>query len=203
MLANIGVVTGVAFENETNSPGKRHAGWRMLVVSLGAEILFSSVTFAIDLEVGRRQNSQIIALRKNSIPRSIDVSAFSKRLEGAAPGRVEIQYVAACSDCESLSFWLSEALKKASWTVGLVIPIDPPDWVRVVRSLHAQSAGITFVINSPDKITADPKTSLGALGGALSQALGFNFLGYDTNVMGGVDVTMPADVIRVVIAPKA
>jgi hypothetical protein len=113
--------------------------------------------------------------------------------------------VTACSDCETLSFWLSEALERPNWTVEPVIPIDPPDrnWVRAVGSLHAQSSGITTVINSPDKITADPKTSLGALNGALTQALGFNFFEYNASIMGGVDVTMPSGAIRVVVAPKA
>jgi hypothetical protein len=151
-----------------------------------------------------RQNTEIIALRKNSIPRSIDVSAFAERLAGAPPSDLEIRYVRSCIDCESLSFWLSEALKKAHWPVDAPIAIDPQngDWVRVVQSLHAQSSGITVVISSPDRITADPKSSLGALSGALGQALGFNFLGYDANTRGGVDVTLPPELIRIVIAPR-
>jgi hypothetical protein len=152
-----------------------------------------------------RQNAEIIGLRKNSIDRSIDASAFAERLAGVPPARIEIRYVSPCTDCESLSFWLSEALKKANWQRDAPIPINPQngDWVRIVQSLHAQSSGITLVISSPDQITADPKSAIGALFGAFVQALGFNFAGYDANTRGGIDVTMPPDLIRIVIAPKA
>jgi len=212
IIANAGVVAGVVLEREKNSHATKENGWRLLVISLGAEIFFSTVAFGIDLEIGRqqkaeigRQNAEIIALRNNSIPRSINVSAFAERLAGAPPAKLEIRYVRQCADCESLSFWLSEALKKARWPVDPPIPIDPQngDWVRIVQSLHAQSSGVTVVFDSPDKITADPKSSIGALMGALMHSLGFNFSGYDVNTRGGVDSTMPSELIRIVIAPKA
>lgn len=197
---------GIWLESPKN---KNLIEWLGLILVLGGcvvSVIATVLLLIFDEGISRRQNEEIIALRKNGIARSINVSAFSKRLEGAPPARVEIRYVVACSDCESLSFWLSEAIKGAHWSVDPLIPIDPPDrnWVRAVGHLHAQSPGITVVINSPDKISADPATSsLAALLRALSQALGFNFAGFDASVWGGVDVTMPDGLIRVVVAPKA
>jgi hypothetical protein len=212
-IATIGVIMGVYWEHEEFEVTKRKRGWLLLLLSLGAETFLTITLFGIDSEISQRQQkiierqqSEIIALRKNGIARSIEVSAFAARLADSPLASVEIRYVVPCTDCESLSFWISEALKKANWSVSSITPIDPIDrnWVRVVGHLHAQSSGITVVVNSPDKISADRRTSsLAALMGALSQTLGFNFAGYDAAVMGGVDVSMPPDLIRVVIAPKA
>jgi hypothetical protein len=204
-----GVLVGVGILKESET-------WNtaVILVLIGViiEPIFTLWLFGYDENISRaqeakigRQNEEIIALIRNGAPRSIDISAFSKRLVSAPPARAEIRYVVACADCESLSFWLSDALKKANWSVAPAIPIAPQDrdWVRAVYSLHAQSSGITVVFDSPDKTTADPKSSIGALMGALVNTLGFNFFGYDTNTRGGVDYTMPPDLIRIVIAPKA
>ena len=200
--ASLGI--GIWLELPKDKSFREWFGLVLVLVGCVVSVIATVLLLIFDEGISRRQNDEIIALRKNGLPRSIEVSAFTKRLISAPPATVEIRYVTACTDCESLSFWLSEALAKASWKIDKPIPIDPPDrnWVRVVRSLHGQSSGITVVIDSPDKITADPKMPFAALTGALSQALGFNFSGYDVAVTGGVDVTMPQDVIRVVIAPK-
>ena len=203
-VAEISLGVGIWLESPKH---KTLREWVGVLLVLGGCLLSVIATVALlifDEGISRSQSIEIISLRKNAIPRSIDVSAFSKQLVSVPPVRAEIRYVVACGDCESLSFWLSEALKKANWSVDPIIPIAPQDrdWVRVVRSLHAQSSGITIVIDSPDKITADPKTSLGALNGAVLRALGFNFFGYASNVQGGVDATMPDGMIRIVVAPK-
>jgi hypothetical protein len=185
---------------------KRTLAVRLILLALGlVGAAATTYRYYDDKQAGRRQNWEIIALRKNSLPRSFDVSAFSEQLTGAPPTRVEIRYVVACPDCESLSFWLFDALKKAHWSIEPVMPIAPQDrdWVRAVHSLHAQSSGITVVIGSPDKFTADPNTSLGVLNRALNQALGFDFLGYNSSVVGGVDITVPDETIRIVVAPKS
>jgi hypothetical protein len=197
---------GIWLESPKN---KTRIEWFGLILVLGGcvvSVIATVLLLIFDEGVSSRQNEEIIALRKNGIARSIEVSAFAARLADSPLASVEIRYVVPCTDCESLSFWLSEALKKANWSVSSITPIDPIDrnWVRVVGRLHAQSSGITVVVNSPDKISADRRTSsLAALMGALSQTLGFNFAGYDAAVMGGIDVSMPPDLIRVVIAPKA
>lgn len=204
-----GVLVGVGILRESET-------WNtaaiLVLIGVIIEPIFTLWLFVYDENISRaqeakigRQNAEITALRKNGVPRSIDASAFSEQLVSAPPARAEIRYVVACADCETLSFWLSEALKKANWSVDPAIPIAPQDrnWVRAVQSLHAQSSGITVVFDSPDKITADPKSSIGALSGALQRAFGFNFLGYDVATRGGVDVTMPPELIRIVIAPRA
>jgi hypothetical protein len=206
-IATIGVIMGVYWEHEEFEVTKRKRGWLLLLLSLGAETFLTITLFGIDSEISQRQQkiierqqSEIIAAFKNSLPRTIDVQALSTQVANAPPAKAEIRYVSECADCESLSFWLSEALKKANWSVSPPLPITAQDrgWVWSVLSLHAQSSGITVVMDSPDKITADPKKSVGALLGALTKALAYNF-----NIQGGVDVTMPGDVIRIVIAPKA
>jgi hypothetical protein len=205
LLGGIAVGIGIILETPESPSRKQRIAMWLVIIGIVIEPICTLVLFAFDEGISDAQNSEIIALIKNNLPRSIDVSAFSEQLTGGPPARVEIRYVVACSDCEFLSFWLSEALKKAQWSIESIIPITPQDrdWVRAIHSLHAQSSGITVVIGSPDKITADPTTSLGVLFRALNQALGFNFLGFNSSVSGGVDITMPPEMIRIVVAPKA
>ncbi len=207
VASTIGVIVGVYWEGEKFDKTKQHRGWKLLLRSLAAETAFGVLIFLSDgwiAEIQRaeieRQNFEIVVLRKNSLPRSIDIQAFTKKLEGAQPAKVEILYVPDCNDCWWLSSWLADALNNAHWSAGKPTPVAPQDrnWVRAVHSLYAQSWGITVVVNSPDKITADPKLPFGALNWALTHELGGNF-----GIQGAIDVSMPDDLIRIVVAPKA
>jgi hypothetical protein len=207
ILAEIAIARGIVLESKPPEERTKREKWGIRFVLCGVvfSALFTIFLFVFDEGISNRQTGEIIALLRNSLPRTFEMSAFSKKLIGAAPATVEIRYVVACTDCQSLSFWLFQALKNAGWSPIPPIPIDPRDrnWVKAVLSLHAESSGITVVLDSPDKISADPKSSDGALMGALVSALGFGFSGYAVNIMGGVDVNMPRNLIRVVIAPKA
>jgi hypothetical protein len=206
VLATIAVGCGIVWESGPLEV--HHVAHRLVIWGIVAETICTVGLFVFDnglndvqVAIIRAQNEEIIALGKNSLPRSINVAKFTEQLTAAPPSAVEIRYVVACTDCEALSFWLSEALTKAHWSVKPPIPVNPPDrnWPSAVSSLHApQQSGISVIVDSPDKITADPKTSFGALNWALTQQLGFNF-----NISGGVDVSMSPAVIRVIIAPKA
>jgi hypothetical protein len=212
VVSAMGGVGGFIFEGRGFSAKANKFARRTSVASLVAQIVFTVFIFAIDNDISARQRAQLnqqnielIALRKNALPRTINIEGFSNQLKQASPAKVEIQFVAACSDCESLSSWISDAFEKARWPEVRQIPVAPADrdWVGAVTKLHAQRSGITVIINSPDKITADPKTSLGAINRALVGQFGFNVLGYSANIWGMVDVQLPPDLIRIVIAPKA
>jgi hypothetical protein len=202
IVASFAVAIGIVMENPKWSLANALVVGGVAIEAVCTLLLFGfdeGISSAQQSEIGR-QNSEIIALRKNSLPRSIDLQAFAKQFVGVPPARVEILYVPVCTDCWWFASWLADGLNKANWSVGKPIPIAPTDrnLLLALHSLYAQSWGVTVVINSPDKITADPKSSLGALNWALASALGANF-----GLQGSVDVSMPADMIRVVIAPKA
>lgn len=88
ILANMGVVLGVVLEKEANPPALKSKGWRILVVSLSIEILFSSLVFGIDSEISRQQKSEILRVRQEAANRDLtpeELAAIVKALDILRP----------------------------------------------------------------------------------------------------------------------
>jgi hypothetical protein len=119
IAANAGVVAGVVLEREKNSHATKENGWWLLVISLGLEIFFSSVTFGIDLEIGRRQKMEIAALEKKFVPRVLNESQrlhITKQFEGE-PQSAKVFSINPTFEAMNLANLIAAALSAANWKI--------------------------------------------------------------------------------------
>jgi hypothetical protein len=112
VVSTAGVVIGVFWENPKFPESKQHRGWRLLIASLGAEMLLGSLIFATDGWISSKQRSQIIALspRHLSPEQQADIASRLTGFDG------KIVWIGSYwLDTEGLLFAgvLAETLKKA------------------------------------------------------------------------------------------
>jgi hypothetical protein len=75
VLAAIGVTAGVYWENEDFSKSRRHCGWLLLLLSLGAETALTVMIFVFDGKISSLQRTEIISLQQRLLPRSLPIDA--------------------------------------------------------------------------------------------------------------------------------
>jgi hypothetical protein len=76
VVSTIGVTIGVYWEGDQFEKSKQQRGWRLLILSLAADTLFTILIFATDGWISRIQRQEIIALEKRLAARTLsDVQA--------------------------------------------------------------------------------------------------------------------------------
>jgi hypothetical protein len=116
VFATGGVWLGVWLENEKFSKSARTLGWRILVLCLGAEVLFSVLIMQADTDIDRRQKDEIVALETKLAPRSLsksDLSEIAAHLKQFA-GQ-EFNMISYGGEPASIAARLRQALEKAEW----------------------------------------------------------------------------------------
>lgn len=84
-VATIGVVVGVGLEHKRFSDRVQQIGWKILVIALAIEVAFGVFIFAVDSEVSRRQEREILALEIALAPRQIEAKSRSTLERELAP----------------------------------------------------------------------------------------------------------------------
>jgi hypothetical protein len=163
VLSTIGVIVGVYWEGhkfDSDAP-KQERGWRLLLISLGAESLFGILIFASDGWINQIQRSEIISLEKMLMPRRW-YGPFSGSVRGSPTvtglfkmmGLVSelskypktsalIQFVPDF-DAQKLAILISQGLTIEGWSPQLIEPaksgissLDIPDGVQLwTRAEH-------------------------------------------------------------------
>jgi hypothetical protein len=70
VLSTIGVTVGVYWEGDQFEKTKQQRGWRLLILSLAADTLFTILIFATDGWISHIQRQEIIALEKRLAARA-------------------------------------------------------------------------------------------------------------------------------------
>jgi hypothetical protein len=121
VLATIAVGLGIIWEH--GPPEVQRVANRLIIGGVLVETICSIWLFAYDENISagqqsviRFQNDKIIALEASIAPRTINIDAFSKALEGKPiPTDVQILELIGASDVQMFAIQLAEALKINGW----------------------------------------------------------------------------------------
>lgn len=149
-------------------------------------------------------------LRKFAGPRSINVEAFMKALEGKPKGHVQIWYLPDLSDGWSFSFQIQVALGQAGWEVDDPVEIPAPDPNNIMlrnmpRAMAAggSPSGVTIVGTDPPGTSTTPVegTPCHSLWDAFMKGMkgGFFLL---RGAGGSQFMPVPTGMVRIVVAAK-
>jgi len=111
VLSGMGVVIGVALERD-----RFDFGWKLLVSSLGVEIVFTVLIFMTDAEISRRQKAEIVELEIQLAPRritAIQQDEIARAISSFAGKRVRVESYGLDPEAAILGFQLKDALAKA------------------------------------------------------------------------------------------
>jgi hypothetical protein len=78
VVATIGVIIGVYWEEERFPKEKQQRGWRLLIGSLALDTLFTIFIFGTDGWIGSIQRAQIILLEARLAPRTLTPAAMTR-----------------------------------------------------------------------------------------------------------------------------
>jgi hypothetical protein len=153
-------------------------------------------------EATRRAAEASLALEEFKAPRTLDIGAFVKALEGNPKWPVEILYVDG-ADCFGLAVQIMDGLRRARWSATTPVPLQginlgafPPSFIPPATiSYGAQTLGVTVVVRSIGQ--NESRTPRYALIRALATGLP------SRQANGGQDPLMKEEVLRVVVAPKS
>jgi len=158
----------------------------------------------VTAEANARALELQVSLNELSSPRHIDFEIFKKSLEGVAPVKIEIRYAEACSDCFWVATWISNFLGERSglgWPISIFKPLEAnPSGLPPAIAAHASPWGITVVARGDVKensISWQDDSSANAIFFALLKSMGKR-----PTVSSNLDATLPADMVRIVVAPR-
>jgi hypothetical protein len=153
-------------------------------------------------EANERTASSELELMRLRMPRMPDGDRFGKELAGVAPpAAVEILYVAECSDCWMLADMIGGLFTRSNWhsSVAPIQPLpNPPDWLSKLPPTlqhRANPTGLTILRNEPPSDVAAKTPSRSIVRAIMNSVNG-------ANLMVASDPDLPADVVKIVIAPK-
>jgi len=199
ILYRVADVAQKSLESESKASSERVATLNKDTVSLQTDLAKAQVEIAEAREAAAKAQ---LALQKYKGPRNLDIEPFLAKLATASAAKVQVVYVRECTDCSWLAQFIASFLVTAKWESWLA-PID--EVVAVANgpfrhqpsaiSLRARPWGITILAKSIDDFGKEG-TSLEALFQALLPSAGGN----DMTVTN--DPELPADIIRIVVAPK-
>ncbi len=118
VVAAVFVTLGVYLEKKEFEESTHKIGWRMLVGSLGIEIVLTIFIFAVDARISALQRNEIIALQKRLAPRSLTAEQLERLVNALKPFK-ETLYDFSFWTPESITFMqqLAYLLKDAGWTL--------------------------------------------------------------------------------------
>lgn len=159
IVAAVGVTFGVFWENEDFEKTIRHRGWKLLVWSLGAEILLTIGVFAIDGTIASKQRTtiaQLLSHRSLSQDQKDRLAAVSKSFP-------------------SLSFVTATVQDDEAWgfamDIGAELKSDGWNWVPCPGGVPPLDARPASCMTIAAGIQIDAPDSLKPVGNALVAAL--------------------------------
>ena len=113
VLSGMGVVIGVALERD-----RFDFGWKLLVSSLGVEIVFTVLIFMTDAEISRRQKAEIAELEIQLAPRritAIQQDEIARAISSFAGKRVRVESVWARSRSRNLGISVKGRISQSTY----------------------------------------------------------------------------------------
>jgi len=116
IVATIGVIVGVYFESERFSPATKDNGWKLLIISLALETLFTVAIFSLDSGISRRQKAEIATLEELVAGRQLSPASADAAVRELKPFAGQKMYISSFSgDAEAarLGMQIRAALERA------------------------------------------------------------------------------------------
>lgn len=149
--ATAGVIFGVWLENESFKDSTKDAGWKILIVSLAFELIFSTVVFSIDSETTRRLQSDLSAAGTVAAGANTKASAAMARAADLLKENVELEGELAPRDFNQLA--LAQALAALPKVPIILMPLEREEPAQISSYVFTALTGISVAGSTPWTVT--------------------------------------------------